>query len=159
MALLDDIFQRGYREAQEECAQHLALLIRYEGLDPSGDEVEREHPLTEEVIEQAADPDEDGGWGGWLTDDDYSREALGCDPFTEEWNERNRAYVRGAEQGADDWVQAQLNEMEAREVEAAVRTEWPETLLMPREIMADWLEDRDDSRAATLRTAMNGILP
>lgn len=140
MPLLDDIFQRGYRDAQNTCNEYLQS---------------EEMPLTEDLVYQIADPSEDGGWGEWLYVDDTGISVLGCEPYSPEWEERLAAYVNGAKRGADDWVALQLIELDAREVETAVRAESPETAVMPREIMADWLEDRDDPRAEKLRIAPN----
>lgn len=152
MSLLDDLYQRGYREAQERCTEHFQDML--EPIMADG-QIIPPPPLTEDLIFQASAPIEDDGWGGWLTADDHSWEVLNCEPFTEEWDERSKAYVDGAERGANDWVSLQLIELDARTVETAVRAESPETAVMPREIMVDWLEDRDDPRAVQLRIALN----
>lgn len=149
MALLDDIYARGYHEARAQCTADLASILA--ARDENGEQFP---PPTEETIEDIARPDEDGGWGGFLTADDHSWEVLNCEPFTDEWRERSDAYGAGAEQGAADWVHLQIIELDARTVETSVRAESPETETMPREIMADWLDDRDDLRAAILRHAI-----
>jgi hypothetical protein len=152
MTFLEELSARGYRESQEQCAEHLAVMLAPVPGDDG--QLGEARPLTEDAIEQAADPDEDGGWGGWLTADDNSRRVLDCEPFTAEWETRSAAYVEGAHRGAADWVEVQFAELEARKAEAAVRVESPETKEMPREILADWLDDRDDPRAGVLRAAL-----
>ncbi|MBM3980426.1 MAG: hypothetical protein FJ304_09085 [Planctomycetes bacterium] len=122
MANLEEMTLRGYRDAQEQCAQ--------------------------------TEPDEPEGWGGFLSADDHSREILNCEPYSPEWETRHAASVHGTEHGAAQWVEIQLADPDAQAVEAAVRLESPETVTMPRGIMADWLEDRDDARARTLRHAV-----
>ncbi len=61
-------------------------------------------PLTHEAIVQAAEPPNGEPWGDWLTADYHSREVLGCEYLSPEWEPRQTAYVQRMKRGADDWV-------------------------------------------------------
>lgn len=105
--------QAGERHAREWCGQTLTRLRRpHPAAAPDGTPAPP-RPLTEEVIDEASEPPDGEGWDGHLTADDHSREVLGCDPYSPEWEERRAAFLEGAERGAREWHHEMTIEFEA----------------------------------------------